>query len=244
MSLLQKIVGGAFLVIIAGVAVMLSQARAHERLGEPGIKSRAIAGEINRELILPDTPPGYTSEIVTNSDSLLRNYLPRDTSFQVRAYRGTNGFFSELSVVLMGADRSSIHNPEICMPSQGWTIDSSQTSVEKIPMNSPRPYDLTVNRLISTKVVQDASGKSQTLRGIYVYWFVDGSHYTEKSWKWKVWFIPRDLVLNGVLERWSYISLFSSCLPGQEAATFEQMKQLIRTVVPQFQLVPRPDSGD
>lgn len=244
MSQLQKIFGVAVLVMIAGAAVMLSHAKGYQRLGDPGIKSQAIAGKINRELILPDSLPGYTSEILTNNDSLLESYLPGDTSFQIRGYRGTDGFFSELSVVLMGSDRTSIHNPEICMPSQGWEIDNRLTSVEKIRMSSPHPYDLPVNRIISTKVIQDATGKSQTYRSIYVYWFVDGTHYTEKSWEWKVWWIPRDLVLKGVLERWSYISLFSSCLPGQEDATFERMKQLITAAVPQFQLVPRPDSGD
>jgi hypothetical protein len=144
---------------------------------------------------------------------------------------------------LMGGDRTSIHNPEICMPSQGWEIDSRLTSVQKIPMVSPYAYDLAVNRIISTKAVQDGSGKTQTFRGVYVYWFVDGSHCTEKSWEWKIWWIPRDLALNGILERWSYISFFSYCLPGQEDATFERMKKLITLVVPQFQLVPKPKSG-
>ena len=205
---------------------------------------RPIAGKINCDLVLPETLPGYTREILTNNESQVLGYLPDDTSYRFLAYKGTDNFFCEMSVVLMGSDRSSIHNPEICMPSQGWEIDNRLTSVQKIPMVSPYAYDLPVNRIISTKVVQDATGKSQTLRGIYVYWFVDGTHYTEKSWQWKVWWIPRDLVFNGVLERWSYISLFSACLPGQEDATFERMKRLIIMAVPQFQLVPRPKSGD
>jgi hypothetical protein len=244
MSCWQKILGGAFLLMIAGTGVLLTHLKAHQRLGEPGIKTQAIAGKINCNLVLPETLPGYTSQILTNIESLLRGYLPDDSSYRVLAYRGTNGFFCEVSAVLMGGDRTSIHNPEICMPSQGWDIDNHLTTVEHIQMISPYAYDLPVNRLISTKVVQDATGKSRTLRGVYVYWFVDGTHYTEKSWQWKVWWIPRDLILNGVLERWSYISLFSSCLPGQEDATFERMKKMITLAVPQFQLVPRPNSGN
>jgi hypothetical protein len=195
-------------------------------------------------LVLPQDLPGYHSELLTNIETTLGDFLPADTSFQVRNYRAADGFSIELSVVLMGSDRTSIHRPDYCMPSQGWEIDNQLTSVQQIPMDSPFPYLLPVNRLISTKEVEDAAGKSQSVRGIYVYWFVDGSHYTEKAWKWKVWYIPHDLIFNGVLERWAYVSMFSSCLPGQEDATFERMKSLITTAVPQFQLVPRAGSRD
>jgi Protein of unknown function (DUF3485) len=243
MSRLQKIMGGLLLVLIAVTAVLLLHLKAHQRLGAPGVKTRPIAGSKRLEVLLPETLPGYTSEILTNAEAAL-SILPDDTSFRVRFYRGYDGFASELSVVLMGSDRTSIHNPEICMPGQGWTVDHSLTSVEQVPVDQPIAYDLPVNKMISTKVVQDKDGKSQTLRGIFVFWFVDETHYTEKSWKWKAWWIPRDLILNGVLERWAYVSCFSPCFPGQEAATFERMKKLIALSVPEFQLVPRLKPAD
>ena len=242
MSPLQKSLGGALIAIMALAAVLLSHQKTHERLGKPGIKTLPVPGKINCALVLPANLPGYRSETLTNIETNLGNWLPADTSFQVRNYRAADGFSTELSVVLMGCDRTSIHRPEFCLPGQGWEIDSQLTSVQHIPMISPFPYQLPVNRLISTKTLEDAGGNSQTYRGIYVYWFVDGSHYTEKAWKWKIWYIPHDLIFNGVLERWAYISLFSPCLPGQETATFERMKQWITMAVPQFQLVPRPDS--
>lgn len=244
MSRLQKIIGGALIAIMALAAVFLSHQKAHEQMGKPGIKNLPIPGKISCDLILPANLPGYTSEILTNIEKSLGDFLPADTSFQVRDYRAADGFSVELSVVLMGSDRTSIHRPEYCLPGQGWEIDNELTSVQKISMNSPFPYELPVNRLISTKVVEVAGGKSLTARGIYVYWFVDGTHYTEKAWKWKVWYIPHDLILKGVLERWAYVSLFSSCFPGQEEATFDRMKKVITTAVPQFQLVPRADSRD
>jgi hypothetical protein len=242
MSPLQKILGGTLIAIMALAAVFLSHQKAHERMGKPGIKNLPIAGKINCDLLLPANLPGYHSEILTNIEKTLGDFLPADTSFQVRDYHAADGFSVELSVVLMGSDRTSIHRPEFCLPGQGWEIDNELTSVQHISMGSPFPYQLPVNRLISTKELDDSGGKSQTVRGIYVYWFVDGTHYTEKAWKWKVWYIPHDLILNGVLERWAYVSLFSYCLPGQEEATFERMKQVITTAVPQFQLVPRADS--
>jgi hypothetical protein len=79
----------------------------------------------------------------------------------------------------------------------------------------------------------------QTARGLYVYWFVDADRCTANSWEWMTWWVPRDLLLNGILERWAYISYFSACSPGQETATYDRMKKLIAATVPEFQLVPR-----
>jgi hypothetical protein len=243
MSRSQKILGGLLLVLIAATAVLLVHLKANQRLGDPGVKTRAIAGSKRLEVLLPETLPGYTSEILTNAEDAL-SVLPDDTSFRVRLYRGDDNFAAEFSVVLMGSDRTSIHNPEICMPGQGWTVDHSLSSVEQVRIDQPIAYDLPVNKMISSKVIQGKDGKPQTLRGIFVYWFVDGTHYTEKAWKWKAWWLPRDLVLNGVLERWAYVSCFSPCLPGQEAVTLARMKKLIVLSAPEFQLVPKANSTD
>ena len=166
--------------------------------------------------------------------------LPADTSFRVRFYKAEDGFAAQVSVVLMGTDRSSIHRPQICMTGQGWALDSRHSGVESLPMERPFPYDLPVNKLVATKQFQGPDGQAQTARGIYLYWFVDGEHYTASSEQWMLWWVPRDLLLHGILERWAYISYFSACSPGQEAATYERMKKLIAATVPEFQRVPRP----
>jgi hypothetical protein len=237
----QKILGAALLLLIAVTAFLLLHLKAHQRLGEPGIKTRSLADSKNLEVLLPETAANFTSEIMTNSEQMLL-WLPSDTSFRVRRYRTTDGFWSDLSAVLMGSDRSSIHKPQICMTGQGWAIDNSKSHVESLPMTRPRAYDLPVNYVIASKVVKDDQGHELDLRGIYLYWFVDGTHYTASSWRWMAWLLPRDLLLHGVLERWAYISYFSPCLPGQEAATLDRMKKLIAATVPEFQLVPKGNS--
>jgi hypothetical protein len=54
-----------------------------------------------------------------------------------------------------------------------------------------------------------------------------------------MWWMARDLLRTGVLQRWAMISYFAVCAPGQEAATFERLKELIRASAPDVQLVPR-----
>jgi hypothetical protein len=243
MSRTQTITGVFLLVLIAATGLFLTDLKAKQRLGEPGVKTRPLPDSNNLEVLLPENLPGYKSEILTNVETVLQ-VLPGDTSYRARSYQTPDGFWAELTVVLMGSDRSSIHKPQICMTGQGWAIDGARTRVEQIPMNQPFAYDLPVNKIIASKVVQDAQGRSRTLNGIYVYWFVDATHYTDNSWKWMAWWMPRDLLLNGLLERWAYISYFSPCLPGQEDATFDRMKKLIALSAPEFQLVPKAKSAD
>jgi hypothetical protein len=54
----------------------------------------------------------------------------------------------------------------------------------------------------------------------------------------RMWWLARDLLRTGVLQRWAYVSYFSVCAPGQEDAAFERMNKLIAASVPEFQAPP------
>jgi hypothetical protein len=235
--------GSVVLGLIILAVIVLANARLHQHLGLPGVKTQPLTGSKNLEIMLPETLPGLVSEIETNGEATLESYLPKDTSFRVRLYHAADNFFTQISVVLMGSDRTSIHRPEICLTGQGWAVDGAASKPEIIKMTQPVPYDLTVNKLVASKVIKDNAGNPQTFRGIYVFWYVDADHLTANQLKWMFWWMPRDLLLHGMLERWAYISYFSACAPGQEDATFERMKKMIATSVPQFQLVPRTGGG-
>jgi hypothetical protein len=67
----------------------------------------------------------------------------------------------------------------------------------------------------------------------------DNDEYTARHWQ-RMWWMARDLLTKGVLQRWAAVSVLASCAPGQEDATYERMKTFIRAAAPEFQLVPRP----
>jgi hypothetical protein len=52
----------------------------------------------------------------------------------------------------------------------------------------------------------------------------------------RMWWMARDLIRTGILQRWAYVSCFSVCVPGQEEATYQRMKEFIVAAVPEFQL--------
>jgi hypothetical protein len=222
------------LLMVGGTVLALNHLRSGHKLGEPGIKTRPRSDSKNLEILLPEFLPGYVSEISTNSETQLLK-LPPDTSFRVRIYEGMDKFWAQVSVVMMGSDRSSIHKPEICMTGQGWTIDNAASRQEEIQMDRPFPYKLRVNKLVASKTNPETG---QLARGFFVYWFVDADHLTPNANQWMLWWVPRDLLLHGVLERWSYISYFTACEPGKEDAAYDRLKKFIAESVPEYQFVP------
>ena len=225
------------LALIGAAAGILHHAKSGQRLGEPGVKTRPLPGSRNLEVLLPDKLPGYKSEWVPQSP-IVTNQLPPDTSFGQRLYTGDDGFQALINVVLMGGDRTSIHKPEICLVGQGWKFDEAATHPAVVPMARPLAYDLPVMRVVAS-IDTTENGQPVKRTCVYAYWFVDGNRFTARHNDWKWWMI-RDFLTTGVLDRWAYVTFFSICSPGQEEATFERMKKLMIAAVPEFQLVPKP----
>jgi hypothetical protein len=230
----------AILIMVATVGGIL-HFKLHQRLGKPGVKlgptplldptGKKVAEE---SVILPENVSGFEATSLPVSDIEL-NVLPKDTMFGKKMYKADDGFVSAVSVVLMGADRTSIHKPEICLVTQGWTIDKSE--MDHIKMKQPIAYELTVMKMTATLRGKDKNGQPVTVRGIYVYWFVADNLLTATHRQRMLW-MARDLLLTGALDRWAYVAYFAQCAPGGEEPIYQRLKDLIVESVPQFQLVP------
>jgi hypothetical protein len=227
----------AALVLIAVSAGLLASLSAHEKLGPTPVKAHPLANSNRLQVDLPEHVLDYQSEWV-EEDELTLNTLPPDTSFGQRRYKGPDGFVLTLNAVLMGTDRTSLHKPQFCLEGQGYHIEqSTETSIH---IDQPCSYDLPVVRLVASKEVLNG-GERQIVRAVYVYWFVaDDALSASVSGFERMWRMGIHRLSTGVLQRWAYISCLSGCQPGQEAATFERMKQFIAASVPQFQLNPHP----
>jgi hypothetical protein len=226
--------------LMAGAATLLRQLQAHQKLGQPAVKTSPIPGSQRLQVELPEHVLDYTSQAVGVDEQTLR-WLPQDTSFGGRRYAAPDGFWTDVNVVLMGSDRTSLHKTEYCLEGQGWRIDRSVSSEQKIHLERPYAYDLSVMKFIASKELAVSGGKIPA-QGVYVFWFVaDNDEYTARHWQ-RMWWMARDLFRSGTLQRWAFISYFSICHPGQEEATFERMKKFIAASAPDFQLVPRPSA--
>lgn len=233
------------LILIGGCAGFLATVKSKQRLGNPGLKlvrqPILVEGEKNpvgtNAVALPLKVLGFSSEPrpVTKIEV---ETLPKDTTFGRRRYVSKDGFWADASVVLMGRDRTSIHKPQICLDGQGWRIEKSERL--RIPIARPHRYDLPVMKLTAVGAGHDpSSGQTVKLTAVYVYWFVSENHLTADH-RERVWWMAKDLITTGVLQRWAYVAYLSVCIPGREDATFDRMKELIAASVPEFQLVSGP----
>jgi hypothetical protein len=224
--------------LIGGGAGLLTRLQAKQKLGRPGVKTQPIPGSQRLQVELPERVLDYTSQAIEVDKSTL-GWLPQDTSFGQRLYRAPDGFETSVNVVLRRSDRTSLHKTEFCLEGQGWRIDREASTEATVRMARPYPYDLPVTKFIATREVT-IDGRPVTARGVYVLWFVaDADEYTARHWQ-RMWWMARDLLLTGVLQRWASIGYFTVCAPGQENAAFERMKTFIAASAPEFQLVPRP----
>lgn len=224
------------LVLIAAAAGVLLPMKSHQRLGRPGVSTSSAGSEAGRslEIVLPVGVLDFHSEPVEILKEVV-GALPRDTSFGQRLYRAADGFETLLNVVLMGSDRTSIHKPQFCLTGSGWAIEKTEQVL--VPVARPHAYELPVMKLTTLRE-DTVNGRRVRVRGIYVYWFVAEDSLTAQHWQ-RMWWMARDLLRTGVLQRWAYVTCFSVCQPGQEEATFNRMKQFLAAAVPEFQLTPR-----
>jgi hypothetical protein len=223
--------------LMGGTAALLTRLQTGQKLGKPAVKTSPIPGSVRLKVELPEKVLDYTSKAIEVDKGVLE-WLPPDTSFGQRVYQAPDGFEAMINVVLMGSDRTSIHKTEFCLEGQGWRIDQGASFQTTVHMERPYPYDLPVMKFVATREVT-IGGERQTARGIYVLWFVADDEITGRHWQ-RMWWMARDLLRSGVLQRWASIGCFASCAPGQEEAAFARMKQFISASVPEFQLVPRP----
>jgi hypothetical protein len=222
------------LLLMSGTAGALTWLRANQKLGRPGIKAVPIPGSVMMNIQLPENVLDFTSTNMPEPQSVI-DYLPKDTSYAGRLYTATNGLQINSTVILMGADRTSIHKPDYCLPGQGWTINAK--AMTNITVAGAKPYQLPVAKWTVSNIYQMPDGTQQRVSGLYVFWFVADGQQTMDNYQ-RMWWLGRDLLRSGVLQRWAYISYFAACAPGQEEAAFAQMQELIAHSVPEFQRGP------
>ena len=225
------------LLLIGGAAGVLAKYKSIQKLGNPGVKTEPIAGTKNVKVVLPETVLDYTSELIDQSE-VVTNVLPKDTCYGQRRYTGSDKSSTQVNVVLMGADRSSLHKPQYCLTGAGWTI--TKTEIDTIPMTKPFPYELQVIKLTASSKLHH-EGQTFDAEALYVYWYVtDGSLSANPTGSDRMWSIARSLLTTGVLQRWAYISCFAPSVPGKEDEAYRRVREWIAAAVPKFQLATAP----
>lgn len=232
------------LALIAGAALLLFRLQSGQRLGEPGLVLTDVAlrddeGQLatTNSIYLPERILDYGSELLPVTREEL-DWLPADTTYGRRLYRSeTDGFPVQVSGVLMGTDRTSIHKPEYCLPGQGFQIHTWRK--ESIPIERPHRYELPVARLDALREIRTPGGQVERMGAVYVYWFVSDTRLSNDHLE-RMWWLAADLVRTGELQRWAYIGCLAYCPPGREDEAYQRLVRLIQAIVPEFQRTTGP----
>jgi hypothetical protein len=222
------------LALMAGTAGALARLKSFQKLGKPGIKATPVPGSLMMKIDLPERVLDCASTNVPEP-GLVLGYLPPDTSYAERHYQAPGGFDMSGTLILMGADRTSIHKPDYCLPGQGWNIRSKQ--FVNLAISGATPYELPVSKWVVSTSFQTPDGQRKQVSGVYVFWFVADGEETPSHYQFMRW-LALDLLRKAVWQRWAYVSYFSACEPGREDATFARMEKLIAASVPEFQPPP------
>ena len=179
-----------------------------------------------------------TDEPVSPSELAM---LPGDTEFEKKIYQDLAGDSLTAQIVLSGGEKRSIHRPEVCLPGQGWSIQSG----EVIPITLSNGGTLDVMKLTLNREIEIAPGERRNLKSYFLYWFVGKDTATPYHWV-RLAKTNWDMVTKKLQHRWAYVIVSAPVLEGfkpgakTDAQTLEMLKDFIRQAVPKFQLSEMP----
>jgi|APTNR8051073442_1049403.scaffolds.fasta_scaffold00006_175 hypothetical protein len=128
--------------------------------------------------------------------------LPHDTSVIKKLYQQPDRPALVASIVLSGADRTSIHRPQICLVGGGQEIVATHT--RRITVPDGRIVRVTVLDLLWRGQTKD--GRTVSRERYFAYWFVGPHHETASHWVRMFW-MGMERILGGVTHRWAYVNI-------------------------------------
>lgn len=149
--------------------------------------------------------------------------LPGDTLFVKKYYNkpGFGGVF--LVVVFSGQDRRSIHRPEVCYPSQGWSIQAR--SILNIEVNHP------IKELKTTKLDISYGKKLFSKSEVVLYWFMGNNRVTATHLK-RVLLMVFDRCTFGRNYRWAFLRASTEVTQEGEDQAVLVLEQFIKDLFP------------
>jgi len=157
---------------------------------------------------LPDRVGGFTGRDQPLSEGEIA-VLPKDTEIVKKAYTDASGNVVNAQVVLSGAEKRSIHRPELCLPAQGWSVNRRQTFPVKLADGRP----IEVMRDSISRPVEVSPGVTKPLPSYYCYWFV-GKDITTPSHVMRLFLTSWDRVVHRKNHRWAYVAVSAPVLEG------------------------------
>ena len=159
------------------------------------------------------------------------NILPHDTGMLKKQYRHPTGRQVNLSIVLSGKERGSIHRPEVCLTGQGRDLVEKHVLEIDVPGRS-KPLKVMVLEL--EQKIRNAEGQTVEMATYYAYWFVGKDRETPYH-HMRMFLMASDRVLRNVAHRWAYVSASGTRKSGSSDYE-EEIREVISALYPHMKL--------
>lgn len=185
---------------------------------------------------LPVRHAGYESVDMPMS-TLERQILNEDVSIGRRFYTTPERAILA-SVVMSGVIKRSLHEPQICLPGQGWVIDSK----DYIELDAGLSLPVKATLLSMHRDTLSSEGGIKRTKALNVYWYFGSDGTTAASYDEHVALSYLDSVLRNLNHRWALVSFFAPMRdqmlgvddPFAELAALEDVRSFIRSLVPEL----------
>ncbi len=155
--------------------------------------------------------------------------LPDDTEILKKRYQHPLDEVVMASIVLSGAERSSIHRPEVCLQGQNQRITRSRV----IPVPIEGRDDLDVMVLDIRRSFRGRDGQTHEALGYYAYWFVGSGRETPHHVQRMIW-MATDSIFSRVAHRWAYISVSGARAGHDDDAYLDQIREFVAEFYPEM----------
>ncbi len=172
----------------------------------------------------PDACPSCGSPMASVSLGEL-TILPSDTGFRKCHYYDAMGDVYRVTVVINGKSRQSIHRPEVCLPSQGFSLENGHVVEFRLDNGGTLPM-----RCVDLRRRDSASA----LRMGQGYYFVSRDHLVASHLS-RMLISVRDRAFRNRITRWAMVTLFCeeplASTPDREKAVAAFLSQLNEALV-------------
>lgn len=203
----------AVVVAILAVGVLVTALTSDvTKISEPGIRL------MNDKPYLPEKAGVWQGGELKGLSQEEIDVLPKDTQGARRVYKDAAGNEIYCALILAGREVTSIHRPELCLPAQGWVIESEHT--EAVPAKQAPGGRLPVMRMNASHLVSGGGADSRA-NCVFAYWFVGKDRITAQHWQRIMW-TTMDRVFHNRNHRWAY---FLIQIGVKGAKTSEDLKR-------------------
>lgn len=162
------------------------------------------------EIVYPEIA-GMRWESLEMSDAE-RDTLPNDTVIVRRRYTGADGHWYQVSAVVGGRSKSSVHRPELCLPGQGFQMSDPRT----VLVGGTNWRRLTLM-------------KGGTPPSSFAYTFTNGTGFKTSSHLVRILTDVWDRSILGRIDRWVMLTVVSSRSDEAGFTRFlEQMEGVVK----------------